>query len=377
MYPIYLDYAATTPLDPRVLKSMIDGMNEKDSFGNASSLHHYGRKAKAYIEEARSKIAHYLHADPTEIIFTSGATEANNLAIKGIAYLYQRKGKHIVTIKTEHKAVLDACQHLEKEGFSVTYLTPEVDGRIDIDKFKAAIRKDTILVSVMHVNNETGVIHDLQTMSEITSSQHIFFHVDAAQSMGKLSLDVSTLPLDLISLSAHKVYGPKGIGALYLRKKPRVRVLPLFHGGGHEQGLRSGTLPTYQIIGMGEAYHLASMEYAKDSQRITALRDDFLKALSSIQTIQLNTAYSLTVPHIVNLRFEGMLADAILKQLPHIATSTASACQGKGIEGSYVLRAMGLSDASIKSSIRFSFGRFTTKEEIKKASKMILDLFQT
>lgn len=278
-------------------------------------------------------------------------------------------------MQTEHKAVLDTCQHLEKEGFNVTYLAPEPNGLLNIEKFKSALRDDTILVSIMHVNNETGVVQDIQAIAEITASKQIFFHVDAAQSPGKISLDMTQTPIDLLSLCAHKVYGPKGIGALYIRKKPRVRVAPLLHGGGHEQGMRSGTLATHQIVGMGEAFYLAQQTMQQEVKHIANLRDTFLNNLNEIKNLSLNADGEHVVPHILNLRFDGMLADAILKALPGIAASTASACQGKGTEGSYVLRAMGFNTEQIKNSVRFSFGRFTTLQEIEDSTKMIRDLF--
>jgi cysteine desulfurase len=375
MKPIYLDYAATTPVDPRVAQIMLACLTMEGSFGNPASLHYYGREAREIVEIAREQAAMTIHADPSEIIWTSGATESNNLALKGAARLYQRKGKHIVTMRTEHKAVLDTCQHLEKEGYSVTYLAPEPNGLLDQDKLIAALREDTILVSIMHVNNETGVIQDIHALAEITAARGILLHVDAAQSPGKCVIDVSKTPVDLLSLSAHKVYGPKGIGALYLRKKPRVRVEPLLHGGGHEQGMRSGTLPTHQIAGMGEALQIARMEMSEEVKRITDLRARFLTGLRAISNLSMNTDLVHSVPNILNLRFNGMLADALLAELPMVATSTASACQGKGIEGSYVLRAMGLSEEQAKSSVRFSFGRFTTQQDIDEVVAAICKLF--
>jgi cysteine desulfurase len=413
MKAIYLDYAATTPVDPRVAKEMAEYLTMDGAFGNPASMHEYGRVAREALETARAQVAAYLAADPSEIIWTSGATESNNLALKGAAHLYQRKGKHIVTMKTEHKSVLDVCQHLEKEGYTVTYLSPQSNGLLSLDEFTAALREDTILASIMHVNNETGVVQDLHAIAQITSARGILLHVDAAQSPGKINLNLSQTPIDLVSLCAHKVYGPKGIGALYLRKKPRVRVQPLIHGGGHEQGMRSGTLATHQIVGMGEAFKLAaqSMQQANMQQEvleIKQLRELFLKKLSYIKNLYINSAISTTttsvnskvtnsstnniinsatnsatnttslqaVPHILNLRFDGMLADAILAELPMISASTASACQGKGTEGSYVLRAMGLSEQQAKSSIRFSFGRFTTLEDIHQAADAIMRLFK-
>jgi len=375
MKPIYLDYAATTPIDMRVANKMAQYLTLDGIFGNPASLHYYGQEAKQAVESAREQVAAVIHADPGELIWTSGATEANNLALKGAAHLYQRKGKHIITMKTEHKAVLDTCQHLEKEGYSVTYLVPEPDGLLSLDKFTAALRDDTILASIMHVNNETGVIQDIHALAHITASRGILLHVDAAQSPGKVEIDLTKTPVDLMSFCAHKVYGPKGIGALYLRKKPRVRVEPLIHGGGHEQGMRSGTLATHQIVGMGAAFQLANEVILSEGASIKQLRDQFLHGLNRIKNVRVNGALSHSVPHILNLRFEGMLADAILSQLPHIATSTASACQGKGTEGSYVLRAMGLNDNQAKSSVRFSFGRFTTNENINEAAQSICKLF--
>lgn len=375
MKPIYLDYAATTPVDPRVAKKMQEYLTLDGAFGNPASLHGYGQEARQAVELAREQIAALIHADAAEIIWTSGATESDNLALKGAARLYQRKGKHIVTMKTEHKAVIDTCQHLEKEGYFVTYLTPEPNGLLSMDKFIAALRDDTIMASIMQVNNETGIVQDIHAIAEITAARNILLHVDAAQSPGKVEIDMTKTPVDMMSLCAHKVYGPKGIGALYLRKKPRVRVEPLIHGGGHEQGMRSGTLATHQMAGMGEAFQLAKMEMQAEKEKIKLLRDRFLKGLSAIKNMQLNADITHSVPHILNLRFEGMLADAILSQLPNIATSTASACQGKGTEGSYVLRAMGLDDNQVKSSVRFSFGRFTTEENVDEAAQSICRLF--
>jgi cysteine desulfurase len=369
MKPIYFDYAATTPLDKRVAEKMFNCLTKEGHFGNPSSLHHYGREAKELIENARQQVANTIHAKADEIIWTSGATEADNLALKGAAYLYKNKGKHIVTMKTEHKAVLDTCQHLEKQGFLVTYLSPLATGLLDIDEFRYALREDTILVSIMHINNETGVTQDIDAIANITSSRGIILHVDAAQSPGKKTINMQKTPIDLLSLCAHKSYGPKGIGALYLRKKPRIRVEPLIHGGGHEQGMRSGTLATHQIVGMGEALYLAQ----EDNLVIKKMRDNFLNGLNAITNMKVNGEH--TVPHILNLRFEGMMAQAILDQLPEIACSTSSACQGKGNEGSYVLRAMGLNDHQVKSSLRFSFGRFTKDYDIDLATHAIRKIF--
>ena len=372
MKPIYLDYAATTPIDPRVANKITACLT---AFGNPASQHAYGDEARKIVETAREQVAAFIHADPAEIIWTSGATESDNLAIKGAAALYQHHGKHIVTMQTEHKAVLDTCQHLEKEGFTVTYLAPNANGLLDLAALKNALRDDTILVSIMQVNNETGVIQDIDAIAQLTAARQILLHVAAAQSAGKIALDVKKTPVDLLSLSAHKAYGPKGIGALFVRKKPRVRVQPLIHGGGHEQGMRSGTLPTHQIGGMGAALAVAAEELAQDYDRINKFRKKFIENLAKIKHFRLNTDTANVVPHILNIRFEGMLADAILADLPGLAASTASACQGKGTEGSYVLRAMGLNAEQIKSSIRFSFGRFTTEEEVNAALGMIQRLF--
>jgi cysteine desulfurase len=375
MKMIYLDYAATTPVDPRVAEKMWQYLIADGEFANAASLHGPGKKAHAAIEHAREQVAALLNADASEIIWTSGATESDNLAIKGAVHLYERRGKHIITAKTEHKAVLESCQQLEKEGYAVTYLMPEKNGVISIEQIKAALRDDTLLISIMNVNNETGVMQDIDAIATLTKEHGILFHVDATQAIGKIAIDVKKTPIDLLSLSAHKVYGPKGIGALYLRKKPRIRVEPFIHGGGHEQGMRSGTLATHQIVGLGEALAIAQEEMQSDYQRITKLREDFIQALRSIPNFHLNSELSVSVPHIINVRFDNMLADAILEKLPMIAASTASACQGKGTEGSYVLRAMGYSDAEVKASIRFSLGKFTTEEEIKHATCAILAIF--
>src|SRR3990167_6410423 len=373
--PIYFDYAATTPVDKRVAAVMQPFLMQDGVFGNPASRHFYGKQANEAIEYARMQVAHLLQVQPSEIIWTSGATESNNLALKGAARLYQRKGKHIITVKTEHKSVLDTCQHLAKEGYSITTLSQRPDGQLDVNQLEQALRSDTILVSVMHVNNETGVIQNIDAIAQLIAARGILLHVDAAQSVGKVFLNANTTPIDLISISAHKAYGPKGIGALYLRKKPRVRVEPLIHGGGHEFGMRSGTLATHQIVGMGEAFQIAHNEMKQDEINMIQLRDRFLKGLQTIKNFKLNSDLARTVPNILNVRFENMFADAILEKLPNIATSTASACQGKGTEGSYVLRAMGLTEGQAKSSIRFSFGRFTTLEEIDLAIKSINSIF--
>lgn len=372
---IYLDYAATTPVDEQVAKDMAACLTAAGVFYNPASQHAGGEQARQLINRARSQVAASIHADPSEIIWTSGATESNNLAIKGAVHLYRRRGKHVVTMKTEHKAVLDTCQYLEKEGYQVTYLSPQANGLLNLEELKQALRPDTVLVSIMHVNNEIGVVQDIQAIADLTSSRGILLHVDAAQSIGKADIDVTKMPIDLLSLCAHKVYGPKGIGALYLRKRPRVRVEPFIHGGGHEQGMRSGTLATHQIVGMGAAFALAQERKAEDFKHIYTLRERFLAGLRNLSNVSLNTDLANSVPHILNVRFDGMLADAILAKLPEIATSTASACQGKGTEGSYVLRALGLTETQAKSSIRFSFGRYTTIAEVDKAIQLILRLF--
>lgn len=372
---IYLDYAATTPVDPRVAEKMSRCLTKSGVFGNPASVHYFGTTARGLVEEAREQVADLINAEASEIIWTSGATESDNLAIKGAARMYQRKGKHIITMQTEHKAVLDTCQQLEKEGYQVTYLKPQPTGLLDLAELEEAIRDDTILVSVMHVNNEIGTIQDIQSIAEMTSQRGILFHVDAAQGAGKLDIDVEKTPIDMMSLCAHKKYGPKGVGALYLRKKPRVRVEPLIHGGGHEQGMRSGTLPTHQLVGMGESCAIAYDEMEKDRLHAKAMRELFLKGLADIPSISINGSPEHSVPNILNLRFDGMLSEAIMMNLPQLAVSTASACQGKGTEGSFVLRALGLNDEQTKSSVRFSFGRFTTEEEVTEAAKLLTGLF--
>lgn len=374
--PIYLDYAATTPVDPEVIQVMNECLGEEGFFGNPASKHFYGKAASEIVEKAREQVAKTISADTSEIIFTSGATESINLALKGAAFMQQRKGKHIVTVKTEHKATLDACQQLEKEGFQVTYLDVDENGLIALDQLENHLRNDTMLVSVMCVNNETGVMQDLVAIGNMTKAKNILFHVDAAQAIGKIPFDVNAIHADLVSLSAHKVYGPKGIGALYLRKKPRVRVQPFIHGGGHEQGMRSGTLATHQIAGMGRAFSLAQSHYLEDFRHATACRALFLETLTAIPNMKLNVVTQYCVPHIINIRFENMMADAILADLPMIATSTASACQGKGTEGSYVLRAMGLTANQVKASIRFSFGRMLTLDTVQDAANLLKHYFE-
>ncbi len=370
--PIYFDYSATTPVDPRVAEKMCQCLTLDGNFGNpASRSHEYGWKAEEAVEEARQQVADLVGADPKEIVFTSGATESDNLAIKGAAHFYQKKGKHVVTCKTEHKAVLDTCRQLEREGYEVTYLDPEPNGLIDLDKLKAAIRDDTVLVSIMHVNNEIGVIQDIAAIGEITRERKVLFHVDAAQSAGKVPIDLQTMKVDLMSFSAHKIYGPKGIGALYVRRKPRVRLEAQMHGGGHERGMRSGTLPTHQIVGMGEAFRIAKEEMAADNERIRMLRDRLLKGLEDIEEIYINGDLEQRVPHNLNISFNFVEGESLMMALKDLAVSSGSACTSASLEPSYVLRALGRNDELAHSSIRFSLGRFTTEEEVDYAIEAI------
>ncbi len=361
--PIYLDYAATTPVDPRVAEKMIPFLVEH--FGNpASRSHVFGWTAEKAVENAREEVAALINADPKEIVWTSGATESNNLAIKGAAHFYQGKGKHIITVKTEHKAVLDPCRELERQGFEVTYLDPEENGLITLEKFTAAIRPDTILASIMFVNNEIGVIQDIPALGEICCSKGIIFHVDAAQATGKVAIDLQNLKVDLLSLSAHKTYGPKGIGALYVRRKPRIRIEAQMHGGGHERGMRSGTLAPHQCVGMGEAYRLARLEMDSDNQRIRALRDRLYVGLNTIEETYLNGDMEKRVPHNLNLSFNFVEGESLIMAIKELAVSSGSACTSASLEPSYVLRALGRNDELAHSSIRFSIGRFTTEEEV-------------
>jgi len=363
--PIYLDYAATTPVDPRVAQKMCRFLTLDGDFGNAASRSHtYGWNAEAAVEEARTQVAALIKADPKEIVWTSGATEADNLAIKGVAAFYQKKGRHIVTVKTEHKAVLDSCRALERLGYEVTYLIPQPNGLLDLDRFAAALRDDTLLASVMHVNNEIGVIQDIAALGELCRQRRVLLHVDAAQSAGKVPIDVETMPVDLISLSAHKIYGPKGIGALYVRRKPRVRIEAQLHGGGHERGMRSGTLPTHQIVGMGEAYRLAREEFAIDNERIATLRNRLWQGIESIEEVYLNGDQDQRVAGILNVSFAYVEGESLIMALKDLAVSSGSACTSSSLEPSYVLRAIGRPDELAHSSIRFSLGRFTTAEEI-------------
>ncbi len=364
--PIYLDYAATTPVDPQVAQALGQHLGQDGVFGNPSSnTHGFGWAAAQAVEIARTQVAHLLNADPREIIWTSGATEANNLALQGAMRAYARKGHHLITGKTEHKAVLDVCRWLERQGCAVSYLDPEPDGLIPPERVAAALRPDTVLVSLMHVNNETGVIQDVAAIGAITRQQGVLLHVDAAQSAGKLPLDLQTLPVDLLSLSAHKLYGPKGIGALYVRQRPqRVRLEPLLHGGGQERGLRAGTLPTHQIVAMGEACRIAAEDMAVEQARIRALRDQLCQGLTALGEVELNGHPDRNGAGILNLSFSGLSAEALLMAVPAIAVATGSACTSASNEPSHVLRAMGCDDFRARSAIRFSLGRFSTAEQI-------------
>ncbi len=361
--PIYMDYSATTPVDPRVAEKMIPYLTEK--FGNpASRSHAFGWEADEAVELAREQVAALVNCDPKEIVWTSGATESNNLAIKGAAHFYQGKGKHIITMRIEHKAVLDTVRELEREGFSATYLDPEPSGLLDLGKFKAALRPDTVLVSIMLVNNEIGVIQDIAAIGEICRDKGILFHVDAAQATGKVAIDLQQLKVDMMSFSAHKTYGPKGIGALYVRRKPRVRLEAQMHGGGHERGMRSGTLPTHQIVGMGEAFHIAKEEMAQENERVRLLRDRLLKGLMAMEEVHINGDMEHRVPHNLNLSFSFVEGESLMMAVKDVAVSSGSACTSASLEPSYVLRALGRSDELAHSSIRFSIGRFTTVEEV-------------
>ncbi|ULX57679.1 IscS subfamily cysteine desulfurase [Ectothiorhodosinus mongolicus] len=363
--PIYLDYSSTTPMDERVARKMSEYLTVDGLFGNpASRSHKFGWESEAAVEEAREEVAALVNADPREIIWTSGATEANNLAIKGAAHFYHKKGRHIVTVKTEHKAVLDSTRQLEREGYEVTYLDPEPNGLVDLAKLEAALRDDTILVSIMHVNNEIGVIQDLNAIGTLTRSKGIIFHVDGAQSTGKVVIDLEKLPVDLMSFSAHKTYGPKGIGALYVRRKPRVRLEAQMHGGGHERGLRSGTLATHQIVGMGEAFRIAREEMGTEMERVRSLRDRLWNGLKDMDEVYLNGDLEQRVAGALNVSFNFVEGESLIMALKDIAVSSGSACTSASLEPSYVLRALGRDDELAHSSIRFSIGRYTTAEEI-------------
>ena len=367
--PIYFDYSATTPVDPRVADEMCRYLRYDDGlYGNAASRSHkYGWDAEAAIDKARKNVADLIGADPKEIVWTSGATESDNLAIKGVAHFYHKKGKHIITCKTEHKAVLDTCRQLEREGFEVTYLDPEENGLLDLGKLEAAMRDDTILVSIMHVNNEIGVIQDITAIGELCRSKKILFHVDAAQSAGKVAIDVHAMKIDLLSLSAHKIYGPKGMGALYVQRKPRVRIEAQMHGGGHERGMRSGTLATHQIVGMGEAFRIAKEEMVEENARILKLRDRLLDGVKDIEEVYINGDMEHRVPQNLNISFNFVEGESLMMSLEDLAVSSGSACTSASLEPSYVLRALGRSDELAHSSLRFSIGRFTTEADIDHA----------
>jgi cysteine desulfurase len=368
--PIYLDYSATTPVDPRVAQKMIPYLTEH--FGNpASRSHAYGWETEKAVEEAREQVAALVHCDPKEIIWTSGATESNNLAIKGAAHFYKGKGKHLITLKTEHKAVLDTMRELEREGYEVTYLDVEPNGLLNLEKFTAALRPDTILVSVMYVNNEIGIIQDIPALGEICRGKGIIFHVDAAQATGKVVIELEKLKVDLMSFSAHKTYGPKGIGALYVRRKPRVRLEAQMHGGGHERGLRSGTLATHQIVGMGEAFRLAREEMASENERIRMLRDRLLDGLKDMEEVYVNGDMEKRVPHNLNVSFNFVEGESLIMGVKELAVSSGSACTSASLEPSYVLRALGRNDELAHSSIRFTIGRFTTEQDIDFTVKLI------
>ncbi|GAB2905631.1 IscS subfamily cysteine desulfurase [Paralcaligenes sp. KSB-10] len=368
--PVYLDYSATTPVDPRVVDKMVPWLYEQ--FGNpASRSHAYGWEAEEAVEQARADVAKLVNADPREIVWTSGATESNNLAIKGAAGFYSGRGKHVITVKTEHKAVLDTCRELERQGFELSYLDVRDDGLLDLDAFKAALRPDTILVSVMFVNNEIGVIQDIAAIGDICREKGIVFHVDAAQATGKVGIDLQELKVDLMSFSAHKTYGPKGIGALYIRRKPRIRVEAQMHGGGHERGFRSGTLATHQIVGMGEAFRLAREEMGTENERIRMLRDRLWNGLSKIEEVYLNGDMDKRVPHNLNVSFNYVEGESLIMAIKELAVSSGSACTSASLEPSYVLRALGRNDELAHSSIRFTLGRFTTQEEIDFAVQLL------
>jgi len=370
--PTYMDYSATTPVDKRVAEKMAKYLTMEGNFGNAASRsHYYGWQAEKAVDEARTQVANLVGADPREIVWTSGATESDNLAIKGIANFYHNRGKHIITLKTEHKAVLDTCRQLERDGFEVTYLEPLTNGLLDINVFKDAIREDTILASIMHVNNEIGVIQDIQSIGDVCREHKIFFHVDAAQSVGKISIDLATLPVDLMSFSAHKIYGPKGIGALYVSRKPRVRLEAQIHGGGHERGMRSGTLATHQIVGMGEAFAIANKEMLDEGKKIMQLRDRLLEGFSDMEEVVINGDIEHRVPGNLNISFNYVEGESLMMAISDVAVSSGSACTSASLEPSYVLRALGLSDELAHSSIRFSIGRYTTEKDVDDAIRLV------
>lgn len=366
--PVYFDYAATTPVDPRVAQKMSECLMAEGNFGNpASRSHKFGWEAEEAVELARQQVADLLHCDPREIVWTSGATESDNLAIKGVAQFYKTRGKHIVTSKIEHKAVLDPCRHLEKEGFEVTYLEPGEDGLITSQQVADAIREDTTLVSIMHVNNEIGVVNDIAGIGEICREAKVFFHVDAAQSAGKMPIDLSQLKVDLMSLSAHKMYGPKGVGVLFVSRKPRVRLEAQMHGGGHERGMRSGTLATHQLVGMGEACRIAGAEMQEEGTRILKLRERLWDGLREMEEVYANGDLNAHIPGIINMSFNFVEGESLIMSLPELAVSSGSACTSASLEPSYVLRALGMNDELAHSSLRFSIGRFTTEADVDQA----------
>ena len=372
MKPLYFDYASTTPVDQRVIDKMKDCLSLDGNFGNPGSRSHaFGWQAEELVEEARINVSTLVNCDPREIIWTSGATESDNLAIKGAANFYKEKGNHIITSKIEHKAVLDTCRQLESEGFEVTYLDPNENGEISIDSIEENIREETTLVSLMHINNEIGVVNDIQKIGELCRNKGIIFHVDAAQSAGKIEIDLSQLKVDLMSFSAHKIYGPKGIGALFVRRRPRIRLQPLFHGGGQERGIRAGTLPTHQIVGMGEAFKLSQTEMESDLSKISSYRDILWNGLSEMEEIYVNGSIDNGYPGIFNLSFNYVEGESLIMALKNIAVSSGSACTSASLEPSYVLRAIGRPDELAHSSIRFSFGRFTKEEEVKSTVKLV------
>jgi cysteine desulfurase len=367
-----MDYSATTPVDKRVAEKMMKYLTMDGDFGNpASNSHYYGWQADEAVKAARKQVADLIGADPKEIVWTSGATESDNLAIKGIAHFYKKKGKHIITLKTEHKAVLDTCRQLEREGYEVTYLDPMANGLLDLNVLKDAIREDTILVSIMHVNNEIGVIQDIEAIGNLCRQHKIFFHVDAAQSAGKVAIDLSKLPVDLMSFSAHKIYGPKGIGVLYVRRKPRVRLEAQMHGGGHERGMRSGTLATHQIVGMGEAFAIAHAEMGEENKRIAVLRDRLLAGFVDMEAVVVNGDEKQRIPGNLNISFNYVEGESLMMAINDIAVSSGSACTSASLEPSYVLRALGLSDELAHSSIRFTIGRYTTEADVDKAIVLV------
>ena len=367
-----MDYSATTPVDNRVARKMANYLTKEGDFGNpASRSHYYGWQAEEAVDIARKQVASLIGADPREIVWTSGATESDNLAIKGIAHFYHKRGKHIITMKTEHKAVLDTCRQLEREGFEVSYLDPLSNGLLDLDTLKNEIHEDTILVSIMHVNNEVGVIQDIQAIGDICRANKIFFHVDAAQSAGKVAIDLESLPVDLMSFSAHKIYGPKGMGALYVRRKPRVRIEAQMHGGGHERGMRSGTLATHQIVGMGEAFAIAEAEMVEENIRFGKLRDRLLEGFADMEEVVINGDLKQRIPGNLNISFNYVEGESLMMAMSSIAVSSGSACTSASLEPSYVLRALGLTDELAHSSIRFTIGRYTTEEEVDNAITLV------